>query len=430
MGIVIQNGRVINPLSGIDGIYDLRIDRDRVSAIEKRIDASEGDEVIDARGCFVVPGLIDLHVHFRDPGFTYKEDIKSGSDAAAAGGFTTVCAMPNTSPVADNPSVIEDVQRRAAEYGKCRVYQVGSITRGMEGRELVDFAAMHKAGCIAFSEDGKSVMNAALMRSALKRTAALGVPVFDHCEDSNLAADGVMNDGERAKALGLPGISNAVENTIAARDIMLAQETGAKLHLCHCSTQESVDLIWDAKMKELNVSGEVCPHHFLLTDEDILDEGSANFKMNPPLRSRDDVDELIWGLANNIMDVISTDHAPHTGDEKAAGFIKAPFGIVGLETSLALTYTHLVQTGILTMQQLIAKMSINPAKILGIDRGDISCGKVADITIFDSRELYEIHASDFKGRAKNMPYEGRVVSGRVKYTILEGEVTYDSEADQ
>lgn len=424
MGTVIQNGRVINPLSGVDAICDLRIEGDKVAAIEKRIDAAEDDKVIDARGCYVVPGLIDLHVHFRDPGFTHKEDIQSGSDAAAAGGFTTVCAMPNTSPVADDPAVIADVMRRAKEYGKCRVYQAGSITKGMKGEELVDFAAMCRAGCRVFSEDGKSVMNSALMRQAMRRTAELSVPIFDHCEDALLAGDGVMNEGERSRELGLPGISNAVENTIAARDIMLAEETGAKLHLCHCSTQESVDLIWDAKMKELPVSGEVCPHHFLLTDEDIPDENSTCYKMNPPLRSRDDVNELIWGLANNIIDVISTDHAPHTMEEKSAGFIKSPFGIVGLETSLALSYTHLVQTGMLTMQQLIAKMSINPARVLGIDRGDISPGKIADITIFDSRELYEIHAADFSGRAVNMPYEGRVVSGRVKYTILEGRVTY------
>ena len=429
MGIVIQNGRLINPLSGQDEVCDLRIEEDKVAAVDKRIFAGARDEVIDARGCCVIPGLIDLHVHFRDPGQTHKEDVESGSRAAAAGGFTTVCAMPNTSPVVDEPELVADVQARAAAYGRCRVFQAGAITKGMRGEELVDFEAMVQAGCRAFSEDGKSVMNARLMRHALRRTAALGVPVLDHCEDIDLVEGGVMNAGERAKELGLPGITNTVENCIAARDIMLAEETGAKLHLCHCSTQESVDLVWDAKMKGLAVSGEVCPHHFLLTDADIPDADATFYKMNPPLRSKDDVDELIWGLANNVMDVISTDHAPHTIEEKAKGFAGAPFGIVGLETALALTYTHLVQTGILTMQQMIAKMSINPAKVLGIDRGDISVGKTADITIFDPRELYEIHAEDFKGRAVNMPYEGRVVSGRVKYTILEGRVTYDPEAD-
>lgn len=426
MGMVIKNGHLVNPLSGVDGIFDLRIEDGKVSEIAEGIAVETDDEVLDATDCFVVPGLIDLHVHFRDPGQTEKEDVETGSLAAAAGGYTTVCAMPNTTPVADNPETIAYVQEKAEKFGKCRVYQVGSITKGMQGEELVDFAAMVDAGCKAFSEDGKSVMNSRLMRNAMRKTAELVVPILDHCEDIELVEGGVMNAGKRAEELGLPGISNSVENIIASRDIMLAEETGAKLHLCHCSTQESVDLVWDAKMKGLKVSGEVCPHHFLLTEDDIPNADAAEYKMNPPLRTRDDLDELVWALSDNIMDVISTDHAPHTAEEKAKGFLKAPFGIVGLETALPLTYTHLVKTGILTMQQFIAKTSVNPAKVLGIDRGDISVGKVADITIFNPNEEYEIHAADFKGKAKNMPYEGRIVCGKVKYTILEGKITYRS----
>ena len=424
MALLIRNGRVVNPLAGMDGAFDLYLKDGKVEKIGNGLDAKEGDEVIDALGCFVIPGLIDLHVHFRDPGQTYKEDVQSGSLAAAAGGFTSVCAMPNTVPVADNPSIIEDVQKRAKDFGKCNVYQVGSITKGMQGEELVDFDAMVAAGCRAFSEDGKSVMNAGLMREAMKSAERLGVAILDHCEDANLVCGGVMNYGEKSKKLNLPGITNSVENVIAARDIMLAEETGVRLHLCHCSTEESVDLIWDAKVKGAKVSGEVCPHHFLLTDADIPSADDALYKMNPPLRSREDVDELVWGLSNNIMDVISTDHAPHTLEEKAKGFIGAPFGIVGLETSLALAYTYLVKTKIITIGQMIAKMSINPAKVLGIDRGDISEGKVADITIFDPHTAYIIKGEDFKGKARNMPYEGREVYGKVKYTILEGKVTY------
>ena len=431
MGMVIANGRLINPVSAIDGNFDLRIEDGRIVRIDTQIAPEARDEVLDATGLCVVPGLVDLHVHFRDPGQTHKETIETGSAAAAAGGFTTVCAMPNTVPVADCPEIIVDVQERAKECGLCRVYQVGAITKGMQGRELVDFKAMTAAGCKAFSEDGKSVMNSQLMREALQQAAALGVPIFSHCEDIDLVQGGVMNAGERARSLGLPGITNAVENIIAARDIMLCEECDAKLHLCHCSTQETVDLVWDAKMKGIRVSGEVTPHHFLLTESNIPDAGCAEYKMNPPLRTREDVAELVWGLANNIMDVISTDHAPHTAEEKAKGFLEAPFGIVGLETSFPLAFTHLVGTGQLSLSQLIAKMSINPSKVLGIDRGDLSVGKAADITLFDPKEEYVIHAKDFHGKATNMPYEGRKVAGRIKYTILEGRITYhDSKADE
>ncbi len=430
MATIIQRGRVINPVSGVDGIYDVRIVDGIIDKIEPHIEPEPEDELIPADGYCVAPGFVDLHVHFRDPGLTHKETVETGSHAAACGGFTTVCAMPNTVPPADNPSIVIDVQKRAQECGFCNVYQVGSLTKGMKGEELVDFEAMVEAGCRAFSEDGKSVMSSRLMRNALKKTAALSVPVFSHCEDIELVEGGVMNAGKRAAELGLPGISNSVENIIAARDIMLAEETGAKLHLCHCSTKETVDFVWDAKMKGLAVSGEVTPHHFLLTEDDIPGADAAEYKMNPPLRTKEDVDELVWGLANNIMDVIATDHAPHTEEEKKGGFLKAPFGIVGLETAFPLAYTTLVAGGHLTLSQLIAKMSTNPAKVLGIDRGDLSVGKKADITIFDPNGDYVISAKDFQGKSKNMPYEGHKVCGRIKYTILEGRITYhDSKAD-
>lgn len=429
MALIVKNGHLINPVTGIDGAYDISMEDGRVKAIEEKIKPADGDEVIDVKGAYVMPGLIDLHVHFRDPGQTEKEDIASGCAAAAAGGFTTVCAMPNTSPVCDNPEIIRHNQEKAGELGLCRMLQVGAITKGMKGEELVDFAAMKEAGCLAFSEDGKSVMSPKLMMEAMKQTAALEVPILDHCEEISLVDGGVMNLGSESERLGLPGISNAVENIIASRDIMLAELTGAKLHLCHCSTQETVDLIWDAKMKGISVSGEVCPHHLILTDASIPNAEAAEYKMNPPLRTADDAEELKWALQNNIMDVISTDHAPHTAEDKAGGFLNSPFGIVGLETSLPLMYTYLVKTGILTMAQLVAKMSINPARVLGIDRGDISVGKAADITVFDTTARYNIDPATFRSKGRNTPFAGRSVNGRVTYTILGGGITYDSTAE-
>lgn len=429
MALIVKNGHLINPVSGLDGAYDIAMDNGRVTAIEEKIDSNDKDTVIDAKGAYVMPGLIDLHVHFRDPGQTAKEDIASGCAAAAAGGFTTVCAMPNTYPVCDNPDIIRHNQEKAGEIGLCRMLQVGAITKGMKGEELVDFAAMKEAGCFAFSEDGKSVMSPKLMMEAMKQTAELEVPIFDHCEEISLVDGGVMNLGTESERLGLPGISNAVENIIASRDIMLAELTGAKLHLCHCSTQESVDLIWDAKMKGISVSGEVCPHHLILTDSAIPNDMAAEYKMNPPLRTSEDAEELKWALQNNIMDVISTDHAPHTAEEKSKGFLGSPFGIVGLETSLPLMYTYLVKTGILTMSQLVAKMSINPARVLGIDRGDISVGKAADITIFDTTARYTIDPATFKSKGRNTPFAGRSVNGKVTYTILGGGITYDSKTE-
>lgn len=423
MSLLIKNGHIINPATNTEGIFDLLVEGNQVTKIEENIAEEAAEQVLDASGCFVFPGFIDLHVHFRDPGLTHKEDIETGSKAAARGGVTTVVTMPNTKPVADNAEVIRYVHDKAKEVGLTHVLQVGAITKGMQGKELADIEEMIAAGIPAISEDGKSVMDSNLYREAMKIVAKAGIPVLAHCEDINLVDGGVINQGEKSKAMGVKGISNAVENIIAARDIMLAEETGAKLHLCHCSTKETVDLVRDGKAKGIAVSGEVCPHHFTLTDEDIV-EGDSNYKMNPPLRSREDVDKLKEGLKEGIMEAISTDHAPHTKEEKISDFSKAPFGIVGLETSAALTYTELVLGGYLTPMGMAEKMSYNPAKILGIDKGDISPNHVADITIFDPRETYEIHGADFVGKSANMPFEGRKVTGRVVATILDGRIVY------
>ncbi len=434
MSILIKNGHICNPATGTDAVMDLLLEDGRVAAMGEGLEIEAGiassqactggeTRVIDATSCYVFPGFVDLHVHFRDPGQTHKEDIATGSAAAARGGVTTVVAMPNTKPVVDEPSVVEYVHAKSAEVGLTNVLQCGCITKGMAGVELSEIEAMAKAGIPALSEDGKSVMDSALYRRAMKLAAELDIPVLAHCEDIILVDGGVINMREKPAELGVKGSSNAVENIIAARDIMLAEETGACLHLCHCSTKETVELVRDAKAKGIKVSGEVCPHHFTLTDADIV-PGDGNYKMNPPLRTKADVDALKQGLADGIMEVISTDHAPHAPEEKGGDLNKCAFGIVGLETSAALTYTELVLGGYLSPYQMAEKMSYNPARILGIDRGDISPGKVADVVIFDPTAEYEIHASDFAGKSTNMPFEGRKVTGKVVTTILNGKVVY------
>ena len=423
MSLIIKNGRVINPPTNTDEILDIKIDGNSISAISAEIVPVFSDEVIDATGCLVFPGFIDMHVHFRDPGQTAKEDIETGSKAAARGGVTTVLAMPNTKPVVDTPELVNYVHEKAKKVGLTRVLQVGSVTKGMEGKELSDLQGMIQAGIPAISEDGKSVMDSGLYREAMKIVAKEHIPVLAHCEDINLVQGGVMNMGSKSDSMGEKGISNAVENIIEARDVMLAEETGATLHLCHCSTKESYDIIKEAKDRGINVTGEVCPHHFTLTEDDIV-PGDGNYKMNPPVRTKEDRDALRKGLAEGVFEVISTDHAPHTAEEKAKGFA-SPFGIVGLETSASLTYTELVAGGIISLMQMAAYMSSNPARILGLkDLGDISVGKTADITIFDPRVEYEIHAADFAGKSKNMPYEGRRVQGQVIKTIFGGKVVY------
>lgn len=424
MSLLIKNGRVIDPACDRDGIFDVLVEEGIVKKVESNI-TDEADEVLDAKGCVVAPGLIDLHVHFREPGFEHKETIKTGAMAAAKGGFTTVCPMPNTIPAVDSVEMLENLYERIRKNAIVNVLPVSAITMGQGGEYLVDITGMADHGAIAISEDGKSVMNTALYKKAMIMAAKAGIPVMAHCEDKNLVGKGVINEGPKSKELGVMGISNSVEDVIVARDIVLAKETGAKLHLCHCSTKDSVEMIRLAKEHGIAVTGEVCPHHFTLCDEDIKEDDS-NYKMNPPLRSREDVKALKEGLKNNIMDVISTDHAPHHASEKAASVKTAPFGIVGLETSLALTITELVDKGYLTMRQLVEKMSYNPAKVIGIDRGTLEVGKVADITVFDPNASYVIDSKNFVSMGKNTPFNGKKVKGVVKYTIVSGNVVYEN----
>ncbi|NLK99741.1 MAG: dihydroorotase [Clostridiales bacterium] len=425
----IKKGYVIDPGSDTEGYYDILIKDDLVYKVTPNPDRADfdikADKVIDASGMLVMPGLIDLHVHLREPGYEYKENIETGAMAAAAGGFTTICAMPNTNPALDSEDMIRYVLNRGKQ-ASVNIYPIGAITQGQEGNTLTDILKLAKAGAVGFSEDGKSVMDTALYAKAMEEVAKIGMVIFAHCEDKALAANGVMNAGRKAEELGLEGISNAVEDIIAARDIILAQETGTKLHLCHCSTKGSMDILEIAKDKGLNVTGETCPHYFTLSDEDIPGDDS-NYKMNPPLRSSKDVEAIIRALKNDILDVIATDHAPHSKEEKEKSMSEAPFGIVGLETALPITYTELVRTGILSLRQMVEKMSLNPANILGIDRGCIGEGRVADIAIVDPNEEYCIDKYKFLSKGTNTPFHGRRVYGKVKYTIVSGNIKYEED---
>lgn len=443
MTILIQNGRVINPATGMDEVADVLVEEGVVTKIAKGIKA-KADRKLNAKGCFVMPGFIDMHVHLRDPGFEKKETIETGCRAAACGGFTTILAMPNTRPVVDNPDVVNYVHNKAKMVGAVNVLQVGAVTKGQQGTRLADIEGMAKAGIPAISEDGKSVMNTELYRQAMEEAARLGIAVLAHCEDINLVNGGVMNMDAHAQELGLKGITNSVEDIIAARDIMLCRDTGARLHLCHCSTKDSVKMLELAKMEHIKVTAEVCPHHFTLTSDDIHQiepsivpekkvaieaDADTNFKMNPPLRTKADVQALKEGLRDGQMDVIATDHAPHTFEDKNTSMKKAPFGVVGLETAASLTYTELVLEGYLTPMQMAEKMSYNPARIIGIDKGNIESGKVADIVIFNPEAAYRIDKNQFMSKGRNTPFDGRAVMGKVKATIVGGYIVYEEKEE-
>lgn len=420
MKILIKNGRVLDPYNNIDEDMDVLIVDDKIEKVEKNIQ-EQADKIIDAKDMWVCPGLIDLHVHLREPGYEYKETIASGTRSAVMGGFTSICCMPNTRPVTDNEILVEYIKMKAEKEGVCKVLPIGAITVGQKGEALSDIGKMAKAGACAISEDGHTVENASLMKTAIKYASMFDIPVFSHCEDISLAK-GSMNAGDTATRLGLKGISNDSEDIIVARDIILADSLKSPLHLCHISTKGSVDLLREAKARGSKVTAEATPHHFTLVDEDITDY-DANYKMNPPLRSTQDRASIIQGLKDDTIEVIATDHAPHHIDEKNCEFEKALNGIVGLETALTLSITELVEKGVLTPYKMIEKFTKNPARILNNNSiGNLSVGNNADVVIIDPSLEYVIDVDKFKSKGKNTPFNNRKVKGKAIYTIVDGKI--------
>lgn len=419
MRILIKNGRVIDPANGIDGILDIYIENETIEEVGSNLDYSGADiEQIDASGKIVAPGLVDMHCHLREPGQEYKEDIETGTQSAAMGGFTSVACMPNTDPVVDNITVVEYIKSKAASSACVNVFPIGAITKGLKGEELAEIGKLKFAGVVGISDDGRPVRSPVLMRNALEYAKTFDTPVISHCEVAELA-EGSMNEGYVSTLLGLKGISRAAEEIMVARDIILAKYTGASLHIAHVSTKGSVELIRQAKKEGVNVTCETCPHYFSLTENAVMGY-NTNAKMNPPLRTEADVEAIIEGLSDDTIDAIATDHAPHHEDEKNCEFDRALNGIVGFETALSLGITYLVKTKKLTMERLINKMSYAPARILGINKGTLSEGKNADIVIIDENKQRIIDKNSFYSKSKNTPYHGYKLSGTVEYTIVGG----------
>lgn len=422
MKLIIKGGAVVDPVAGTLSVSDVMVENGVIVNVGR--DLSEpGAEVIHAEGKLVTPGLIDMHVHLREPGFEAKETIETGSRAAVRGGFTAVAAMPNTKPVADNRSVIRYVIEKAREAGLARVYPVGALTKGSLGKELAEMADLKDAGAVAFSDDGHPVEDSSMMRRAMQYAGMLGLPVISHCEDLKLVAGGVMNESFNSTRLGLRGIPNAAEEIMVARDITLAELTGCRLHIAHVSTAGSVRLIRDAKARGVQVTAEVTPHHFTLTD--LAVEGyNTSTKVNPPLRAEADVAAIREGIADGTIDVIATDHAPHTIEEKDAEYDLAPFGIVGLETAVGLVWTELVSKGVISPARAVAMMTINPGNILGLKTGPLAPGSIADITIIDPEMEETVDPNSFSSMGRNTPFGGFRLKGLPIYTIVGGQVVY------
>lgn len=428
MKLLLKGARVIDPSQKIDARMDILIEEGKIAGCSSNIKASQDVKVIDLTGMIVAPGLIDMHVHLREPGLEYKETIASGSAAAVAGGFTSIACMPNTEPVNDNRSITEFIRRKAAEANLANVYPIGAISIGSEGRQLTEFWDLKEAGILALSDDGKPVMDAALMRRALEYASSLDLPVIQHCEDKNLSAGGLMNEGYYATILGLPGIPAIAEDIMVARDILIAEYTRTRIHIAHVSTAGAVRLIRNAKARGLNVTAETAPHYFTLTDESLQDY-DTNYKVSPPLRSAADVAAIKEGLADGTLDVIACDHAPHGRTDKEVEFEYALNGISGLETSLGLSL-NLVHEGILPMPELIVKMSCNPARILNLPKGTLIKGSDADITVIHPDLSWTVNVKAFHSRGKNSPFSGRKMKGRAVLTIVGGDIKYDGLASK
>lgn len=415
--MIFKNADVV--LSGGVRKLDLRVENGKIAELAEHLEG----EGIDCAGLTIFPGLIDMHVHLREPGFEKKENIESGSRAAVKGGFTQVCCMPNTKPVTDNKVVVSYIKNRAREVGLCKVNPIGAITEGQEGKNLAAIGAMKAAGAVAVSEDGKSVVATNLMANAMMYAADFGLKCLCHCEDSALVDGGVVNEGYYSTLTGLKGSIRAAEDIIIAREICLAESLSLPVHICHVSTYSGVQLIREAKARGVQVTAETCPHYFTLTDAAIADF-DTNTKVNPPIRAEKDRLAIIEGLKDGTLDCIVTDHAPHHEDDKNVEYALAAFGISGLETSFALSYTQLVRSGVLTLSELADKMSANPAAILNLQGGRLEVGAPADLTIVDLNKAWTIDPKDFVSKGKNTPFTGREVYGRVKYTVVDGDIKY------
>jgi dihydroorotase len=422
---LLKNGRLIDPASGTEETLDLLIADGKVAQIKKNLEIS-GVDVIDLSGCLVTPGLIDIHVHLRDPGFPEKETIETGTRAAAAGGFTAVVCMPNTSPVLDSPEQIRYVVETSRKKAAVRVYPAASMTYGLKGERMTDFPALKEAGAVTFTEDGKSVMDPRILYEAFRLARELDIPISSHCEEHCLVAGiGAINRGKVSRQLGDPGIPSLAEDLVVARDILFAEDTGARVHIQHVSTARAVQLIREAKQRGVRVTAEAAPHHFILTDEAVLEWGTLA-KVNPPLRTAADVEAVITGLQDGTIDVIATDHAPHTEREKAASLAEAPFGLLGLETAVGLVWTKLVHTGKLSQLEAVRKLSLHPAKVMNLPGGRLAEGEVADLTVIDPQEEWTVDPDKFFSASRNTPFAGMRLKGKVKMTLLAGEIVYRS----
>jgi dihydroorotase len=421
--LLIKGGRVVDPSQNLDGRIDILIENGRVLKIEENIPLSEASQVIDADGLVVSPGFIDLHAHLRDPGQEWKEDIESGSLAAVAGGITSVCCMANTDPVNDNPTVTKYIVDKAKRVGLCDVFPIGAITKGLKGEELAEIGLMVKAGIVAISDDGEATRDSKLLRNAMDYAKSLGIPVFTHSEDKTLSAGGHMNEGVLSNYLGIPGMPAEAEDIGVMRDILLAKLTGVHLHICHVSSSGALAIIKRAKGEGVRVTCEITPHHFTLTEEAVRGF-NTNAKMCPPLRTKEDVEACKEALKTGVADVIATDHAPHSEDEKLVEFCRAPFGIIGFQTLLPLSL-NLVREGYLTLSRLIEKLSVNPAKIINKkDIGTLKPGARANIAIFDPEEEYVFSREMIKSKSSNTPFLGWRLKGKVKFTIYNGKIVF------
>lgn len=423
MKILIKNGRVIDPANNIDKVTDIFVDKGIISEIgsDLELDSIVDMEIIDAAGKIVAPGLVDMHCHLRDPGQEYKEDIESGTRSAAVGGITSVACMPNTKPVIDSEPIVTYIKTKSKEVGYVNVYPIGAISKGLEGKELAEIGELKFAGAVAISDDGRPVVESGLMRRAMEYADMFDMTVISHCEDLGLADGGSMNEGYMSTYLGLKGITRASEEVMVSRDIIIAEATGTAIHIAHVSTRGSVELVRQAKKRGVRVTCETCPHYFTLT-ENAVDGYNTNAKMNPPLRTDDDVEAIKEGLKDGTIDCIVTDHAPHHEDEKNCEFALAMNGIVGFETSLGLGLEYLVKPGVLTVNELIEKMSVNPSKILGLSKGNLSVNNIADITIFNPDEEWIVDVSKFESKSKNSPYDGFKLRGKPEFVIVNGKI--------